>query len=67
MSLNPGNLTSATVCGGRTGCVPAGMRLTSVAQELNYGECTLHSPPQKANKAEPTLGLNPRGDITRNP
>ena len=24
-------------------------------------------PLQKANKAEPTLALNPRGDVTRNP
>ena len=30
-------------------------------------ECTLHSPLQKANKAEPTLALNPRKNVTRNP
>ena len=66
-SSNPGNLTSATVCGDRTGCLPAIKRLVSVAPEMDLGECTLHSPLQKANKAEPTLALNPRGDVTRNP
>ena len=33
--------------------------LASVAPEVDLGECTLHSPPQKVNKAEPTLALNP--------
>ena len=66
-SLNPGNLTSATVCGDRTGCTPAAKRSASVAPEVDLGECTLHLPLQKANKAEPTLVLNPRGDVTRNP
>ena len=45
----------------------AAKRLASVAPEVDLGECTLHSPLQKANKAEPTLALNPRGDVTRNP
>ena len=66
-SSNSGNLTSAPVCGDRTGCAPATKRSASVAPEVDLGECTLHSPPQKGNKAEPTLALNPRGDITRNP
>ena len=68
-SLNPGNLTSATVCGDRTGCMPSAKRSASVAPEMDLGECrsTLHSPLQKANKAEPTLALNPRRDVTRNP
>ena len=66
-SSNPGNLTSATVCGDRTSCAPVAKRLVSVAPEVDLGECTLHSPPQKVNKAEPTLALNPRGDVTRNP
>ena len=39
----------------------------SCAPEVDLGECTLHLPLQKANKAEPTLALSPRGDITRNP
>ena len=47
-SLNPGNLTSATLCGDRTGCAPAAKRLASVAPEVDLGECTLHLPPQKA-------------------
>ena len=33
-SSNPGNLTSATVCGDRTSCAPAAKRLTSVAPEV---------------------------------
>ena len=66
-SLNPGNLTSATVCGDRTGCTPATKRSVSVAPEVDLGECTLYSPPLKANKAEATLALKPRGDVTRNP
>ena len=66
-SSNPSNLTSATVCEDRTVCTPAAKRSASVAPEVDLGECTLHSPPQKANKAEPTLALNPRGDVTRNP
>ena len=38
MSSNPGNLTSATVCGDRTSCVPATKRLASVAPEVDLGE-----------------------------
>ena len=38
-----------------------------VAPEMDLGECTLHLPVQKANKAEPTLALKPRGNVTRNP
>ena len=45
----------------------AAKRLAYVAPEVDLRECTLHSPPQKANKAEPTLALKPRGDVTRNP
>ena len=47
--------------------MPAAKRSASVAPEVDLGECTLHLPPQKANKAEPTLALKPRGDVTRNP
>ena len=36
-SLNPGNLTSATVCGDRTGCVPITKRSASVAPEVDLG------------------------------
>ena len=66
-SSNPGNLTSVTVCGDRTGGVPAAKRLASIAPEVDLWECTLHSPAQKVNQAEPTLALRPRGDVTRNP
>ena len=41
--------------------------LASVAPEVDCRECALHSPPQKANKAEPTVALKHRGDVTRNP
>ena len=41
-SLNPGNLTSATLYGDRTGCALAAKRLASVAPEVDLGECTLH-------------------------
>ena len=45
-SSNPSNLTSATVCGDRTGCTPAAKRLASVAPEVDLEECTLRLPPQ---------------------
>ena len=45
----------------------AAKRSACVAPEVDLWECTLHSSPQKANKAEPTLALKPRGDVTRNP
>ena len=37
-SSNPGNLTSATVCGDRTGCVLATKRSASVAPEVDIRE-----------------------------
>ena len=46
MSSNLGNLTSATVCGDRTGCAPAAKRAASVAPEVDLGEHTLCLPPQ---------------------
>ena len=55
------------ICGEVTGCAPATKRSARVTQEVDLRECTLHSPLQKGNKAEPTLALKPRGDITRNP
>ena len=43
-------------------------RSAGVVPEVDLGECTLHLPPQKqANKADLTLALISRGDITRNP
>ena len=61
------SLTSEHACREVTGCAQAAKRLACVVPEVNLWECTLHSPLQKANKAEPTLALNPRGDVTRNP
>ena len=45
-SSNPGNLTSATVCGDWTGSKLAAKRSAHVAPAVDLGECTLHSPPQ---------------------
>ena len=45
-SSNPGNLTSATVCGDRTGCMLAAKRSASVAPEVDLGEHTLRLSPQ---------------------
>ena len=42
-------------------------QMAGVAPEVDLRECALHSHLQKANKAEPTLALKPRGDVTRNP
>ena len=36
-----------------------------VEPEVNYREHILHMPAQSLNKAEPTLALKPRGDVTR--
>ena len=38
-----------------------------VAPEVNLRECISRMPPQSSNKAEDTLALKPRGDITRSP
>ena len=38
-----------------------------VTPEVNLRERILHMPPSSANKAEPTLALKPRGDVTRIP
>ena len=46
MSSNPGNLTSATVCGDRFGCALATKRSASVAPEVDLREHTLCLPPQ---------------------
>ena len=38
-----------------------------VTPEVNLRECISCMPLQSLNKAEPTLALKPRGDITRSP
>ena len=38
-----------------------------VAPEVNLKESISRMPLQSSNKAEPTLALKPRGDITRSP
>ena len=40
---------------------------TGVAPEVNLRERISRTPLQSLNKAEPTLALKPRGDITRSP
>ena len=37
-----------------------------VAPEVNLRERISHMPLKSSNKAEPTLALKPRGDVTRN-
>ena len=61
--------TSVHACGEMTGCILATKRLAHVAPEVNLRECniTFARLLQKVNKAEPTLALKPRGDVTRNP
>ena len=38
-----------------------------VTPEVNLRECISCTPPQSSNKAEPTLALKPREDVTRSP
>ena len=38
-----------------------------VTPEVNLRERISHMPPHSLNKAEPTLALKPRGDVTRSP
>ena len=38
-----------------------------VAPEVNLREHISRMPPQSSNKAEPTLALKPREDVTRSP
>ena len=38
-----------------------------VAPEVNLRERISRTPPHSSNKAEPTLALKPRGDVTRSP
>ena len=59
--------TSADACGEVTGCAPAAKGSACVAPEVDLRECILHLFLQKANKAEATLALKPRGDVNRNP
>ena len=42
-------------------------RSAGVAPEVIFREHTSCMPPPSADKAEPTLALKPRGDITRSP
>ena len=39
----------------------------SVAPEVNLRKHISYMPPQSSNKAEPTLALKPRGDVTISP
>ena len=63
-SLNP---TSAHLCGEVTGCMMSAKRSVHVVPEVDLGKVHHIHLRKKVNKAEPTLTLKPRGDITRNP
>ena len=52
-SSNPSNLTSATVCGDRTGSKPAAKRSACVAPEVDLGNVH-YIRLRNSNKAEPT-------------
>ena len=43
----------------------AAKRSAGVAPEVNLSKCTMHMPLPSVNKAEPTLALKPRGDVTK--
>ena len=45
----------------------AAKKTAGVAPEVNLRECTSHTPLPSVNKAEPTVALKPRGDVTRSP
>ena len=45
----------------------AAKRSAGVAPEVNLRECVTCMPLPSANKAEPTLALKPREDVTRSP
>ena len=61
------SLTSAHAYREMTDCVLASKRLASVAPEVDLRNVHYICHPKNVNKAEPTLALKPRGDITRNP
>ena len=47
--------------------MPAVKRSACVAPEVDLGACTLHTLLQKVNKAEHTLALKAKADVTGNP
>ena len=59
--------TSTHACGEVTGCAPVTKRPACVAPEVDSGNAHYTGLHKKVNKAEPTLALKPRGDVTRNP
>ena len=61
--------TSAETCmwGRQLAAMQALYTSKGVAPEVNLGEHISCMPPQSLNKAEPTLALKPRGDVTRSP
>ena len=61
--------TSAKTCmwGRRLADMLAVYTSRGVTPEVNLRKCILRMPLPSANKAEPTLALKPRGDISRSP
>ena len=60
--------TSADACGEVTGCVPGRQEVGKCStRDESWGMYITFASAKIANKAEPTLALKPRGDVTRNP
>ena len=60
--------TSAHACGEVTSCAPAAKRSASGSTRgESWGMYITFASTIIVNKAEPTLDLKPRGDVTRNP
>ena len=64
-SSNPGNLTSATVCGDRTGCTGCQEVGKCSTRGESWGMFITFTSAMRIR--QPTLALKPRGDVTRNP
>ena len=50
-----------------TGCYAGYIYWQRWRTRVNLKECISHTPLQSSNKAEPTLALKPRGDLTSSP
>ena len=64
---NPSIPAETRMWGRRLAAMLAVYTSRGVAPEVNLRERISCMPPQSLNKAEPTLALKPRGDVTRSP
>ena len=62
-----GYLNLSHACGVLPTAMLAAKGFAGVAPGVDLRECTIHSSPEKANKADPTLALKRREDVTRKP